>query len=64
MSYSVNIPCWNCKKHKVIPETEGKCTDEQELQEAVKKIHGRTYIEGHQGAGVITMMCCKQDPKG
>lgn len=63
MSYSLNMPCWNCKKCQTTSETEGKCKDAQKIQDAVNKIHSETFEQGHQGAGAITLMCCRQEPK-
>lgn len=62
MSYSVSSPCYNCKKNQNVRTPEGKCSDMQEVQEAVNKIHSKTFDQGHQGAGSITLMCCRQEP--
>lgn len=50
MSYSVQVPCWNCTK-------KDDCKDYQHLQEGVNAAH--QDIEGHKGGGTILMSCCK-----
>lgn len=63
MSYYLNVPCYNCKKCQTTSETEGKCKDAEKLSKAVVGIHGATFEQGHQGAGIIVLSCCKLDPK-
>jgi hypothetical protein len=52
MSYSYINPCWSCKKNET-------CKDYGEIQNAITKIHERTYEEGHKGGGSIVLACCR-----
>jgi hypothetical protein len=62
MSYSFNNPCWNCKKHQNLDNSNpSPCKDEEEIREAIEVIHSRTYEQGHQGSGEIVLMCCRQE---
>ena len=56
MSYSVSVPCWNCKK-----QGEGTCKDGTHLQEGInEKIHND--YETHKGSGQVMLMCSKVEP--
>jgi hypothetical protein len=50
MSYSRNFPCGQCTKKET-------CTDHTMIEEAITNIHQKTYEEGHQGSGSITIEC-------
>lgn len=67
MSYSLAIPCHNCKKQKPLYSMDGvvvgECEDGKELQETVNKIHSKPFGESHQGTGTIVLMCSRVDPK-
>jgi hypothetical protein len=58
MSYSVNNPCWKCRKNSAIG---GKCTDSQKLQEGVNKMYDGDG--GHQGGGSILLSCFNLEPE-
>ena len=58
MSYSLTAPCWHCIKRVSEKNPEG-CTDYDQIQEAVNKIHSTT--DGHhQGSGTILLGCERQ----
>ena len=53
MSYSLSTPCFNCEKQE-------ECTDADNIQEAINKIHENCSDEGgHLGAGEVVLMCTR-----
>jgi hypothetical protein len=60
MSYSVTSPCWACLRRKREDNLKG-CTDVDQIQEAVNKIHLAGSDNGHLGAGSIVLACHRQN---
>lgn len=55
MSYSVNVPCYQCIKKDT-------CTDYKKITKTVQEdIHQTPYDNGHQGSGTIVLMCIKME---
>ena len=54
MSWSLNHPCWNCKKAPTTKNPDG-CKDMQRIQKGINEIH--QDIEGHKGCGTVVMSC-------
>ena len=52
MSYSIMSSCYNCSREE--------CTDEQNIIDAINKIHENCLGEGgHLGAGTIVICCVR-----
>jgi len=52
MSYSLNTPCYSCKKNA---RNGGECIDQDILTGAVGTIH--CLPKGHEGAGSVDLKC-------
>jgi hypothetical protein len=50
MSFSLNYPCFNCKKKE-------DCKDAQHIQEGITAAH--LDQDGHKGSGFVLVSCCK-----
>jgi peroxiredoxin len=54
MSYTRNFPCNYCTKKET-------CSDYKDIETAICKIHEKTYEQGHQGSGSVTIECLRMD---